>query len=448
MNRSTRMRRRAYRLFKTLVTTSGLSSRIDRAVFRRSPTGPSLIGLPIADQHPVHVLVAPPGGGNIGDQAMVEAFLENTDGRVCIVVRDADDLKLPAEHENRVEICALPSLLHGFGRQHWRDLAALKRLLWSARSLSVVGADAMDGAYDVRGSVHRADIATLAAGIGVDSRVLGFSWNGHARPAARRALERAGRAGVRLLLRDPFSAQRARDDGLTGVEETADVVFSARTVSSGAVDEFLGGRAGGRAGGAPGGALGGEDATPWAVVNASGFVGRSIDQIGAYEEIVRWLLDHGMTVVLLPHVLRSSSSDIVACRLVHDRVDDPRVILVDRMLSPAEVRGLCAGAQLVLTGRMHLAIQALWSTVPAIALSTQGKVDGLMRMVGTESLSVEPGEDLAERAIPILAELLAHRERWSSAVAQHLPTVRTMADLNFRALPEGTARHSIRQETT
>lgn len=421
-----RIRNRIRRTTNTLVANSGLTSARDRARFRRSPAAP-----PAPDAQRWHVLVAPPGGGNIGDQAMVEAFLENTTGSVRIVVRTESDLTLPAEHADRVELHPLPALIHGTGNEHREAIEGYRRVLSSAKSLTVVGADAMDGAYDVRASVRRADAATMASNVGVDARILGFSWNGAARPGARAALMRAGRSGVQLLLRDPVSAQRARADGLLGVTEVADAVFSARTVSSQAVDEYLGA--------AP---------APYVVVNASGLVARSLDQVAEYAGIVRALLDDGLTVVLVAHVMRSSASDLIACRKLHERVDDPRVVLIDRMLSPAEVRGLCADARLVLAGRMHLAIQALWSSVPAITLATQGKVEGLMQLFGTEALCVEPSAGLRDRVQPLITDVLARREWYSARIADRLPAVRQLSDLNFQGLAETTPSPALEQETT
>ena len=393
-------------------TAWGLDLTLDRAVFARADTA-SVPPAPLS-----HVLVAPPGGGNIGDQAMVEAFLENTTDPVRIVVRAAEDIRIPAEHAARVRLEEIPTLLYGDGAPHRRSIEQYRRVLASALSLSVVGADIMDGAYNVRASARRADLATLARSIGVDARVLGFSWNGKANRGSRLALARAGRRGVRLLLRDPVSAARARADGLQNVTEVADSVFSARSSSSTALRELLA-----------------DPPPPFAVVNASGLVGRSMDQVTEYAAIVRWLLDRGLTVVLLPHVVRSSADDLTACRAVWNRVDDPRVILVDRVLAPAEVRGLCAAAQIVLTGRMHLAIQSLWSSVPAITLATQGKVEGLMRLFDTDALCIVPGAGLADRVIPVATDVLDHRERYRAAIAARLAAVRALADLNFSTLP-------------
>ena len=412
MNTVHRIRRRLKKSVNAFSAASGLDFRIDRAVFAATDAKPEV---ETGDRW--HVLIAPPGGGNIGDQAMVEAFLENTTGPVRIVVRSAEDIRLPAEHADRARLEPCPALLYGEGTEHRRAVAALAHILASARSLTVVGADIMDGAYNVRASIRRANVATLARGAGVDARILGFSWNGRPHPGARRALARAGRAGTRLLLRDPVSARRARQDGLQNVTEVADSVFSARTTSPRAAEEFLGTHPG-----------------PYAVVNASGLIGRSMDQVTEYAAIVRSMRDSGLTVVLLPHVVRSSADDATACRAIYERVGGDGVVLVDRVLEPAEVRGLCAGARLVLTGRMHLAIQSMWSGVPAITLSTQGKVEGLMTLFGTQSLCVEPGAGLAKEVVPLVTALLAQRERHRSGIVDRLPEARRLADLNFSAL--------------
>jgi polysaccharide pyruvyl transferase WcaK-like protein len=114
------------------------------------------------------------------------------------------------------------------------------------------------------------------------------------------------------------------------------------------------------------------------------------------------------------------------------------VILVNRLLTPAEVRGLCAGAEIVLTGRMHLAVQAMFHEVPAVALSTQGKVAGMMRLFDTQELCIEPGAGLARRMIPVALSVLADRERYRDRLAARLPEVRRLAALNFSGLPNAT----------
>ena len=351
---------------------------------------------------------------------MVEAFLENVSGPVQVLVRRPADVRIPPHHAWRAQLVPIPHLVYGAGRIHRQAMTALAPVLDGALSLTVVGADIMDGAYSVRASSRRADVASLARSVGVDARILGFSWNGQASTGVRRSLARAGRLGTRLQLRDPISSARARADRFDNVVDVADCVFAARTSSGVAATEYLGAAT-----------------TPYAVVNASALVGRGFDQTTEYVKIVAALLESGLRVVLLPHVVRSSGDDAAACRAVFDRLDaaDSRVVLVNRLLAPAEVRGLCAGAEIVLTGRMHLAVQAMFHEVPAVALSTQGKVAGLMQLFDTQELCVEPGVDLAERMIPVALGVLAERQRYRDRLAERLPEVQRLAARNFAALP-------------
>lgn len=386
----------------------------DRRAFRAAPA-------PTAEPR-VHVLVAPPGGGNIGDQALVEAFLENTSGPVRVIVRRAADLVVPTAQTHRVEVVELPALLYRVDAAHRRDIVRLRALLADAVSFSVVGADIMDGRYSPRGSVNRSNVAELAAIAGVDSRILGFSWNGAARPAARRALVRASRAGVRVLLRDPLSAERARRDGVQHVHEVADIVFTARTVDAGIVSEVL-----------PDGATG-----PVAIVNVSGLVAKKVGQLDEYARVIEHLRASGTRIVLLPHVLRAGADDLDACRSLLRKVGPEGITLVERVLRPAEVRGLCSAASFVVTGRMHLAIMAMMNGKPAITLSTQGKVEGLMRLLGVPELSVEPTTGFGSRIVRLIDEVRPESSHARAAIVEHLPQLIELARRNLDGLPVAT----------
>jgi len=419
-----RVARAVTRLRHRAGAATGLDRRADRRIF--------FAALPVGSERAVHLLVAPPGGGNIGDQAMVEAFLENTVGQVVVITRHDDDINLPDAQRHRVVVEALPGLVYGDGAEHRASVRRFAALVATAASVSVVGADIMDGAYNPRASTRRADLAGFAREAGVDARILGFSWNGRADAGALRALRRADRAGTELLLRDPVSARRAGEDSLRNVVPVADMVFAARSIDMGESERLLGSEPG-----------------PYAVVNASGLVARAIDQVPEYATVVRSLLGEGMRVVLLPHVVRHSADDAAACAAVAERVADDRVMLVDRVLAPAEVRGLCKGARLVVTGRMHLAIQAMWSHVPAVTLSTQGKVEGLMRLFDTDDLCLEPGAGLAERMLPLLRSIEADRDSYVARLRDRMPGVRELAARNFSTLPTvaGADRPALRPIT-
>lgn len=394
---------------KDFVTTTRLPARRDAAVLRATLAT-------LRPQPDSHLVLAAPGDGNIGDQAMLEAFLENTTGPVVVIERYAGDVVIPEEQADRVEVVQLPHLVYGVGDEHVADLRRYAALIRRARSVSVVGADMMDGKYSLRGSVRRSLLAQAAAEAGVPTRILGFSWNASARLAARRALVAASRAGVVPLLRDPLSAERARRAGVQRVEEVTDIVFSART-RDGAFCTSLALPAG----------------VPFALVNASALVATMVDQVPEYERIVDRLRAAGVHVVLLPHVSRPIGDDKIAVRAVAERVGTEGVTVVDRVLMPAEIRGLAEDALLTVTGRMHLAIMSLSLGVPAITLATQGKVEGIMRLIGLPQLCVEPTPGFADRVLPVIDRILAEPDV-RTTIDNALPEVRRLSAFNTRGL--------------
>ncbi|WP_344311963.1 polysaccharide pyruvyl transferase family protein [Agromyces terreus] len=219
------------------------------------------------------------------------------------------------------------------------------------------------------------------------------------------------------MLRDPLSAERAARDGVTGIRDVADIVFSAETVDRALLD-----------------GLGEAFARPYAIVNVSGLIGGQVDQAAEYVRIIRHLVERGLAVVVLPHVSRPDADDLEACEEVVRRLDGTPVRFVRTLGTPASIRGLAAEASVVVTGRMHLAIMSIWSGRPAITLATQGKVEGLMRLLGTPSLCVEPEAGFADRVVRVIDEVLPEDAPVRASIAAALPRVRELAAENLAGL--------------
>lgn len=401
--------RRARRIRSDLIDASGWTASRFRRILTRAIVrdGPA--------RH--HVLIAPPGAGNIGDQAMVEAYVAAVrDLPTIVITRYVDDIVLPADLAEKAQIIALPSLLHGAGAEHRRDIRRVGALLAEAATLSIVGADIMDGVYSLRSSVRRSSIAAGAAAAGIDTTVLGFSWNAAAPGAAWRALKAAGASGARLLTRDPASSSRLRDAGVRGIVDTADIVFTDDRRDDAVAAEILRGVAG-----------------PFALVNVSGLIARSVDQVPEYAALLRELRRRGLFVVLVPHVLRSTADDLAACRAVADAASGDGVVLIERALAPSTIRALARRAELTVTGRMHLAIMSLAQGVPAITLATQGKVEGLMRLFEWPELCVTPRTGMAQELIRVARAALDDPST-SARIARGTERARTLAEANIERL--------------
>lgn len=378
-----------------------------------------LRGRPIASSGP-DVLIAPPGRGNIGDQALVEAFAESVGGLVVVVVRDRRDFVVADHLTNRVSILPLPALIYGTAVGRARDLRRLRPVLATANSVSIIGADVMDGAYVLRASVNRAALAERLVQLGWPVRIIGFSWNASPHPAALRALARASSAGVRLLVRDPRSAERARSDGLA-VTETADIVFLARSRDP------------------EGAALWMPGERPYALLNASGLVSEGGSALAEYGRIVDDLVARGLDVLVVPHVSRPGADDLPLCSAIAEQGHadhGDRVRLIPTLLAPATIRSLAAGARVVVTGRMHLAVMSLMSGVPAITVATQGKVEGLMDLFGAPELCVQPGGGLDARVIAALDAVLTGAEDIRVRLSDRVHAITELARQNVEGLDE------------
>ena len=98
---------------------------------------------------------------------------------------------------------------------------------------------------------------------------------------------------------------------------------------------------------------------------------------------------------------------------------------------PADVATLAGRADFAITGRMHLAILASTVGTPAIALSYQGKIEGLYRKLGLSSF-IEPDSDLG-----------ANVWRQYLLVSENLATNRATLQANVGELKE-LARGNVR----
>ncbi|UOE44324.1 polysaccharide pyruvyl transferase family protein [Agromyces larvae] len=411
-----------------------LHAAIARAVLADPPEARAGSGAGSARQ----VVIAPPGGGNIGDAALVGAYLEHVEGDVVVVTRRADDFDLSSYGE-RVQVLPMPMLLYGGTLQFARGLRRLRAHVARGTTVAVLGADIMDGAYHAAASANRALIAAGAAEAGLDSRIVGFSWNTAPHPKARWAMRRAAEAGVLLTPRDPVSAGRLGGDvaGSRGASDSvghssaggspdrggvvlaADLVFTARSLAP-LPDDLAR-------------ALDGAERI--ALVNVSGLIAAHVPA-GANAAVVHDLLETCDRVVIVPHVSRPGADDLPHCRDLADRfAGDERVVLVDRLLAPPQVRELAARAHIVITGRMHLAVMSLMAGVPAVTIASQGKVEGLMALFDLPALCVEPGAALAAELPSRLAKVLADRDEIAARIAERLPAVRSLAERSFTATP-------------
>ncbi|CAM3159335.1 polysaccharide pyruvyl transferase family protein [Prescottella defluvii] len=364
------------------------------------------------------LLIAATGHGNIGDQAMLEAFLDNTSGKITVVLNAVSAATIPDRHRDRVTVVALPRLIDGNPLSRTQDVVRFVRLARTSGHVSVVGADLMDGLYNPTGSISRSSCLRGALDLGASARIVGFSWSADAHPSAIRALREAG-SSVQCMAREPLSAERLRACGIARVESVADTVF----------------------------ALGGEEAyepfVKWsaslgperriALVNMSALIGARSDQVSDYRLIVSELDRRGFAIVMLPHVIRESGDDSAEISKLPVTELAPNALVIDELLSPLQIRGLAARADLVVTGRMHLAIMSIGQGAVPITLGTQGKVEGLYRLLNIGNLEVAPNPGFGSQVVETIGRVDQQLDELRARLLEDLPAVRALAARNFGA---------------
>lgn len=393
---------------------------IARAVDRDRATSSQLARSSTPTRVKEHLLVPTVGKGNIGDQAMLEAFLLNTTAPVTLLVQYDDAHEVPSTAKDRVTKVVLADL---YATRPWvrrKVRRTVASLIASHSTLSVIGADVMDGAYDAAESAFRFGMLCMANELGTPNRVLGFSWNGAPPEVVDRALALSQPQSL-LCPRDPHSLARLRVSGDYNIVQAADMVFTMRDV-----EQY-------------------SEIVPWlrqqsgravVIMNVSGILARKGLEPDEYVDIANHLIKRGCSIVVLPHVIRAGDDDLAACTAFMEQLDTTQhVQLVDSLLTPRQVAWLASHATAVLTGRMHLSILSLNQGVPSAILTTQGKISGLMEWLGTPELLLEPKSGFAKAAINAL-NLILDDPSIAARLSDYLPTLRELAHVNFAGLEE------------
>lgn len=376
------------------------------------------------------VVLATVGQGNIGDQAMLDAVLASMDGRVTVVLSRPDALRIASEqHGLEVDVLVLPTLVDGWPVGRLRARWRLGKCLREACNFIVIGADILDGTYDLREALIRCDLVRFAHRLGCASHVVGFSWSPQAHPRAAAALERISGL-ARLCVRDELSLARLEAYGCRGLQLVADVVFTLapQPTSPNACTTWIESQRGA--------------GLPVVLFNTSGLLNSRHGLIEGYIATVRALLNDGCAVVLLPHVVRPGDDDLSCSTEVFRSLEgeSSALYLVSELYTPQQVIGVAASVNVTVTGRMHLAILSLNAGTPAITMSSQGKVEGLMRLVGTPQFVVDPTRDLPHQVVPLVRQVLSFCDV-ESIPSVSIDRAQRLGRLNF---PWLTARDVLR----
>ncbi|MSP82195.1 MAG: hypothetical protein EXQ94_04480 [Alphaproteobacteria bacterium] len=312
-----------------------------------------------------------------------------------------------------------------------RSIIAVARALNDAAALVLLGADVMDGCYGDSITEMMCDIANTGAASGVPTVLAGFIWSEKPTDGAIRNL-RGLHPSVVCNLRDPVSLDRFQLKVGRPANPVADLAFLLRPrVTTTEVAAVLAWMDDVRSNG---GRL--------VVMNVNKLATRalqgSVDQI--FADVANHLLAQRgyLHLVLMYHDFRDAQKEAETIGAIHGRILAPHGHRVLKVLGATDAwcaKGVAGAADLVLTGRMHLAIAALGAGVPAVCIVYQGKFEGLMQLFALEDVILEPGRiDSVAPVLACMGRALARLDEMKATINSRLPLVRKLALKNVEFL--------------
>jgi polysaccharide pyruvyl transferase WcaK-like protein len=369
--------------------------------------------------------------GARGDEAMIEALLSallehHPDSRISVLTAtpEADSV---ARHLGLEPV-----------RQWMTSPQTIARCLQdlSLDSVWVIGADVMDGSYDIRSTAFTLVLADIAARSGIATSVTGFSFGQDPDPRVQRFYEALSRS-VRFVVRDQASAKRFAEFAARSATTAADIAFllapAPNPMKSAPELNWVRSQQ--------------ETGRLTLVVNLHPMLLESSDT-ARNEELVRnaaealsvILQTDRVSLLLLPHDHRGHLGDLVSLKPLAKAlqvVHRDAVHLCETQLPAAEIKSLMRAVDATIAGRMHLVIASLGVGTPTAGITYQGKFEGLFELFGLPAnLLIDPLELVAQPSslIELINRLIEDRSEIGGAVRRALPTVLEAAQLNLAAL--------------
>lgn len=393
-----------------------------------------------------HVILAPSTRGNLGDEAMLTASIGEVRRRAkCSVTllthSSSDDWGDIARGVRQVSIEGYFSATN-FPRAVW----TLLRVLSGARSLSILGADVMDGAYSRSRSLRRICMLELAAALGVRSRVLGFSYSDRHNPSTHQYFIRISKHAT-LYPRDTKSYERLKESFQANVIGAADTAFllekaSQPTPTAAEALKFITRKR------KAGDKVIAFNANPLGASMSAGANSAS-SRIDNLETLVgnhlRAILDDQplCSLVLIPHDPREPHNDRRLLQRAYNTLPADyraRVFCAFDAITARDVKLLCFHVDFALTGRMHMGIAALGAGCPTAFLDFQGKVRGLLERFGIPDLVFDwDVYKCTDRFVLFIREKLDQADVYRAKVDAAHESMVSLAKRNFDEFEEGAS---------
>ncbi|BAY65885.1 putative polysaccharide pyruvyl transferase [Calothrix brevissima NIES-22] len=384
------------------------------------------------------ILILPPAPpGSLGDEALltatVEYFKMQGAKRVGIVTYGSD-----RDWANRSLAGETTNLSHHYLHS---SLNSSEALLHFAHTVSTyqcfycIGADVMDGYYSEKDTIQRLKFVSIANEMGVKAAVVSFSFNDKPTPNVIKYLQELP-SDIRLCTRDLVSYQRLNYHLKRPVELGADLAFLLKpdmdTEIVDSISQWIS-----------------QQHTGNRIVVGINANYKLIDQleIKTLDQLIKTFVDtliqlysknEKLSFLLIPHDFRNigdKNSDVFLSDAILDVLPleiKPYCNKVPTPCSAKDIKGICRNLDIVLSGRMHLAIACLGQETPAACITYQGKFEGLYKHFDLDGMTIEPQEALQPgNLVDFFIPLIEKRNDIRQHIRSKLPDVQELAKSNF-----------------
>lgn len=362
--------------------------------------------------------------GSMGDMAMLAGLLQSlrkhsADATFTLIGMRNHSITVPGIGE-------VPVVAAWSGKA---GSIAFDRLIRQQHALFVMGADILDGKYGAALVQRIVGYCNHSVRLGIPATILGFSFNRHPRRPAVQALARL-HSGVRVNVRDQASLNRFRR--MVGIPASlcADSAFLMPPASAPDPEAEAWIAAMRAAGRSPVGVnLNAHALEPaLAKIGTDALIDHIANQLKLAGEA------NQLAFMLIPHDLKPQSADVAMLQALERQLQlkgfpHARYSPFSR---PDIIKRVVGMLDFVITGRMHLAIAALGSGTPILAITYQDKFEGLYQHFGLPlEHTLSPLQCLGDEILSRINNLCENRRDLRARIRASLPQVEELSSRNL-----------------
>lgn len=370
-------------------------------------------------------IISPAPHGSLGDQALMQGLcnlINETDNKITEI------LVFPNEMPQNL-FNVTKGVIKIQNPYRFEIIKLLFKLI-DYKGLVIVGADTLDGCYSPDKNLFWFEIADHAQQLGLEASFVSFSFSSRPNEKVVQRINSLNEK-IKFVARDLYSKIRFETFTLRKATLGADLAFKMnkhveKSIVKNIVNRISEQKTLGRT---------------IICINANPIVLPSqelrVSLVSNYATVINRLLDEDSNkfFLLLPHDFRVGVSDLVLAREILSSIRSEhltRVILVDFVLECWEAKAIVEKCNLIITGRMHLAIAGLSQGIPTYGLSYNDKFEGLMHhfslsnnlLKNDEIMDLTKFENFFKFAISNHAQI-------ESEISSKIKDVEALSSLNF-----------------